>query len=83
VTSLPAAFSAELVGRRVVDMRGDLLGLVRELLIDTDSGGVLGLLLELDAGLDASLLPWPSHSGLLLVPTGEVERVDEDVHLNR
>ena len=42
---MPAAFSAELSGRRVVDSRGDLLGTVVDLFIDDMSGNVLGLLL--------------------------------------
>ncbi|GEM_PF-529669 len=80
---MPATFSAELAGRRVVDSRGDLLGVVADLLIDSTSGNVLGLLLDLDAGLDAGLLPWPVHGTHLLVPTDEVAAIDEDIHLLR
>ena len=42
---MPAAFSEELSGRRVVDSRGDLLGTVVDLFIDDVTGTVLGLLL--------------------------------------
>ena len=80
---MPAAFSAELSGRRVVDSRGDLLGTIVDLLIDDIGGEVLGVLLDLDHGLDPKLLPWPTFGEHLVVPTEEVSRIDEDVHLSR
>jgi sporulation protein YlmC with PRC-barrel domain len=80
---VPAAFSAELSGLRVIDRRGDLLGIISDLVVDDSTGNILGILLKLDSGLDANLLPWPSHGEHLLVPTDEIEKVDEDVHLAR
>ncbi len=80
---MPATFSAELAGRRVVDSRGELLGTIVDLFIDDASGDVLGLLLELDAGLDANLLPWATFGNHLVVPTEEVASIDEDIHLTR
>ena len=80
---MPAAFSAELSGRRVVDSRGDLLGTIVDLFIDDVGGEVLGLLLDLDHGLDPNLLPWPSFGEHLVIPTEDVANIDEDVHLNR
>ena len=80
---MPAAFSAELSGRRVVDSRGELLGTIVDLFIDDVGGEVLGLLLDLDHGLDPNLLPWPSFGEHLVIPTEDVASIDEDVHLNR
>ena len=80
---MPAAFSAELSGRRVVDSRGDLLGTVVDLFIDDVSGTVLGLILELDTGLDPKLLPWSTLGEHLVIPTEEVASIDEDILLNR
>ena len=80
---MPAAFSAELSGRRVVDSRGDLLGTIVDLFIDDVGGEVLGLLLDLDEGLDPKLLPWPKFGESLVIPTEEVAKIDEDVHLSR
>ena len=80
---MPAAFSAELSGRRVVDSRGDLLGTIVDLFIDDVGGEVLGLVLDLDHGLDPNLLPWPSFGEHLVIPTEDVASIDEDVHLNR
>ena len=80
---MPAAFSTELSGRRVVDSRGGLLGTVVDLFIDDVTGSVLGLLLELDAGLDPKLLPWSTFGEHLVVPTEEVASIDEDIHLTR
>ena len=79
---MPAAFSTELSGRRVVDSRGDLLGTVVDLFIDDMSGNVLGLLLELDEGLDPKLLAWSTFGEHLVVPTDEVASIDEEIHLN-
>ena len=80
---MPAAFSAELTGRRVVDSRGDLLGTVVDLLMVDVAGSGLGLLLEKDAGLDHNLLPWSSFGDHLVVPTEEVASIEEDIHLTR
>ena len=80
---MPAAFSEELSGRRVVGSRGDLLGTVVDLFIDDVTGTVLGLLLELDTGLDPNLLPWSTFGDYLVVPTEEVASIDEDIHLTR
>jgi sporulation protein YlmC with PRC-barrel domain len=80
---MPATFSAELSGRRVVDSRGDLLGTIVDLFIDDVGGEVLGLLLDLDHGLDPNLLPWPSFGEHLVIPTEDVASIDQDVHLNR
>ena len=80
---MPAAFSAELSGRRVVDSRGDLLGTIVDLFIDDVGGEVLGWLVDLDHGLDPKLLPWPTFGEHLVIPTQEVSRIDEDVHLSR
>ena len=66
---MPAAFSAELSGRRVVDSRGDLLGTIVDLFIDDVGGEVLGLLLDLDHGLDPKLLPWPTFCLLYTSPS--------------
>ena len=80
---MPAAFSAELSGRRVVDSRGDLLGTIVDLFIDDVGGEVLGLLLDLDHRLDPKLLPWPTFGEHLVIPTEEVSRIDENEHLSR
>ena len=72
---MPAAlflFSNRFVGRNVVD-----------LFIDDTNGTVLGLLLELDEGLDPKLLPWSTFGEFLVVPTDEVASIDEEIHLNR
>ncbi|MEE2758863.1 MAG: PRC-barrel domain-containing protein [Candidatus Thermoplasmatota archaeon] len=80
---MPTAFSAELSGRRVLDSRGDLLGTIVDLFLDDINGEVLGLLLDLDEGLDPNLLPWDTFGEHLVIPTEVVAGIDEDVHLNR
>ena len=80
---MPAAFSTELSGRRVVDSRGDLLGTIVDLFIDDIGGEVLGFLLDLDHGLDPSLLPWSTFGDNLVIPTDDVASIDEDIRLTR
>ncbi|MDP6906287.1 MAG: PRC-barrel domain-containing protein [Candidatus Thalassarchaeaceae archaeon] len=80
---MPAAFSTELSGRRVLDRRGDLIGKIVDLVVDEATGNILGMLLNLDTGLDSNLLPWPKHGDYLLIPTEEIESVDEDIHIAR
>ena len=80
---MPAAFSTELSGRRVVDSRGDLLGTIVDLFIDDVGGEVLGFLLDLDHGLDPILLPWSTFGDHLVIPTDDVASIDEDIRLTR
>lgn len=52
-------------------------------MLDLNTGSVGTLIIELNDNLDASLLPWPSEAGLMLLPTEEIERVGTQIVLNR
>ncbi|HJM19124.1 MAG TPA: PRC-barrel domain-containing protein [Candidatus Thalassarchaeaceae archaeon] len=80
---MTATFGRELIGLSVVDSRGDVLGTVADLMLDLNTGSVGTLIIELNDNLDASLLPWPSEAGLMLLPTEEIERVGTQIVLNR
>ncbi len=80
---MTATFGRELIGLSVVDSRGDVLGTVADLMLDLNTGSVGTLIIELNDNLDASLLPWPSEAGLMLLPTEEIERVGAQIVLNR
>ncbi len=80
---MTATFGRELIGLSVVDSRGDVLGTVADLMLDLNTGSVGTLIIELNDNLDASLLPWPSEAGLMLLPTEEIERVGARIVLNR
>mgnify|MGYP001408986894 FL=1 len=80
---MAATFGRELIGLSVVDSRGDVLGSVADLMLDLSTGAVGTLIIELSVDLDSDLLPWPSEAGLMLLPTGEIERVGAQIVLNR
>lgn len=76
-------FGHELIGREVYDKSGDLLGKVSGIQIDSASGAVEFLLIELTSSLDASKLPWLFDDDVVQVPPGEVERVESTIQLRR
>ena len=80
---MAATFGRELIGLSVVDSHGDVLGSVADLMLDLSTGAVGTLIIELNTDIDANLLPWPSEAGLMLLPTGEIERVGAQIVLNR
>ena len=80
---MTATFGRELIGLSVVDLRGDILGDVADLMLDLTSGSVGTLVIELRDDLDAGLLPWQSVAGLMLLPTEEIGSVGSQIVLNR
>ena len=80
---MTATFGRELIGLAVLDSKGDQLGTIADMMIDLPTGAVHTLVIELDGGIDSSLLPWPSEEGLLLLPANEIERVGAQVILKR
>ena len=80
---MTATFGQELIGLVVVDLRGDILGTVADLMLDLNSGAVGTLVIELQPSLDADKLPWPSEAGLMLLPSEEIDRVGPQIVLKR
>ncbi|MBS71475.1 MAG: hypothetical protein CMO20_00790 [Thermoplasmata archaeon] len=80
---MTATFGRELIGLTVIDSRGDALGTVADLMLDLSTGSVGTLVIELVSNIDSNLLPWPSESGLMLLPTNEIDRVGTQIVLNR
>ncbi len=80
---MSATFSKEIVGLSVVDSRGDLLGIVADMMIELTTGQVGTLVVDLATSIDASLLPWPCEAGLMLLPSDEIDHVGTQVVLKR
>jgi hypothetical protein len=49
--------------------------------IDINTGQIINLLVDLEANLDPSKLPWSMVDGLMRVPADLVERVATKIHL--
>jgi len=78
-----AVFAREIVGREVINPQSELLGILRDIVFDKQSGSISALRVELESNLDSSAFPWELHDGLLQIPVDEVARVASNVHLKR
>mgnify|MGYP000846904686 FL=1 len=80
---MPTTFGREILGREVVDERGDRLGHMADFRLDTDTGSIVSLLVSIEPDIDPTLLPWPTVDGLISVPVEEVAEVGASVQLAR
>ena len=80
---MPTTFGREILGREVVDERGDRLGHMADFRLDTDTGSIVSLLVSIEPDIDPPLLPWPTVDGLISVPVEEVAGVGASVQLAR
>ena len=80
---MPTTFGREILGREVVDARGDRLGHMADFRLDTDTGSIVSLLDSIEPDIDPTLLPWPTGDGLISVPVEEVAGVGASVQLAR
>lgn len=78
---MTASFGHELLGRNVVDVTGDHLGILEDFIIDVETGDVMFMLIKVGNELDPSKLPWSCIEGLLKVPIEIVDRIAVNVHL--
>ena len=78
---MSTGFGHELLGREIVDSLGDTLGHLKDMQIDINTGQIINLLVDLEANLDPSKLPWSMVNGLMRVPADLVERVATKIHL--
>ena len=78
-----ASFSGEFLKRPVVDTNGDLFGHLADIVIDTRSGQLVELLVDVSNDIDTSKLPWPMADGLCRVPAQEVSQISGSIHLKR
>ena len=78
-----AVFAREIVGRQVVDSHSQLLGTLRDIVFDKQSGSVLGIRVKIEENLDPTALPWDMNEGLMEIPIDEVARIASKIHLKR
>tara|TARA_B100000965_G_scaffold345537_1_gene316400 strand:+ start:89 stop:328 length:240 start_codon:yes stop_codon:yes gene_type:complete len=78
-----AVFAREIVGREVINPQSELLGILRDIVFDKQSGSISALRVELEPNLDSSAFPWELQDGLMQIPVDEVARVASKVHLKR
>ena len=78
-----AAFAREIVGRQVVDSHSQLLGSLRDIVFDKQSGSVSSIRVKIEENLDPSALPWEMNEGLMEIPVDEVARIASKIHLKR
>tara|TARA_B100001778_G_C18504289_1_gene591131 strand:- start:409 stop:648 length:240 start_codon:yes stop_codon:yes gene_type:complete len=78
-----AVFAREIVGRQVVDSHSQLLGSLRDIIFDKQSGSVSSIRVKIEENLDPSALPWEMNEGLMEIPVDEVARIASKIHLKR
>ena len=78
-----AVFAREIVGRQVVDSHSQLLGSLRDIVFDKQSGSVSSICVKIEENLDPSALPWEMNEGLMEIPVDEVARIASKIHLKR
>ena len=78
-----AVFAREIVGRQVVDSHSQLLGSLRDIVFDKQSGSVSSIRVKIEENLDPTALPWEMNEGLMEIPVDEVARIASKVHLKR
>lgn len=78
-----AVFAREILGREVVDSHSQLLGVLRDVSFDKQSGSITVIQVKIEANLDPNALPWELIGGLMQIPIEEVSRIASKVHLKR
>ena len=78
-----AVFAREIVGRQVVDSHSQLLGSLRDIVFDKQSGSVSSIRVKIEENLDPTALPWEMDEGLMEIPVDEVARIASKIHLKR
>ena len=80
---MPTTFGREILGMDVIDESGDKLGNLADFRLDSDSGGIVSLMVTIEPDIDPTLLPWPTVDGLLSVPVDDVSGVGSSIQLAR
>tara|TARA_Y100000768_G_scaffold361393_1_gene319420 strand:- start:131 stop:370 length:240 start_codon:yes stop_codon:yes gene_type:complete len=78
-----AVFAREIIGRQVIDSHSQLLGHLRDIVFDKQSGSVSSIRVKIEENLDPTALPWDMNEGLMEIPVDEVARIASKIHLKR
>ena len=63
------------MGLDVVDSHNEKLGEVTDLVIDKLSGSITQIVVNLEANLEPSMLPWNYRDGRMNIPIDDVSRI--------
>ncbi|MCH2648368.1 MAG: PRC-barrel domain-containing protein [Candidatus Poseidoniaceae archaeon] len=78
-----AVFAKEVMGLDVVDSHNEKLGEVTDLVIDKLSGSITQIVVNLEANLEPSMLPWNYRDGRMNIPIDDVSRISNRIHLRK
>ena len=78
-----AVFAKEVMGLDVVDSHNEKLGEVTDLVIDKLSGSIPQIVVNLEATLEPSMLPWNYRDGRMNIPIDDVSRISNRIHLRK
>mgnify|MGYP006059984791 FL=1 len=77
-----AIFGREILGNVVVDRTGAVVGSLIDISFDLNTGLISELLVDVEAGLDPSALPFEQSGQSVKIPGTAVARIAENIHLN-
>lgn len=78
-----AVFGREMLGRQVLDRTGAVLGTLRDLQFDMNTGTISELIVEVEEGVSAASLPFENNENTVQIPASSVARIASNIHLNR
>jgi len=78
-----SSFSGEYLKRPVVDANGELFGHLADIIVETRSGEIAGILVDVVAEIDVTKLPWPTEDGFCQVPAQEIAQIGSRIMLRR
>ena len=76
-----AIFGREILGNSVVDRTGAVMGSLVDLSFDLNTGLISELLVEVNASINASALPFEHTGNTVNIPGTAVARIAEYIHL--
>ena len=71
------------MGLDVVDSQNEKLGEVTDLVMDKLSGSITQIVVNLEANLEPSMLPWNYRDGRMNIPIDDVSRISNRIHLRK
>jgi len=78
-----AVFAREIIGREVIDSHSVLLGTLRDIVFDKQSGSISAIRVKVEQDIDPTVLPWEMIEGLMHITVDEVSRIASRIHLKR
>jgi sporulation protein YlmC with PRC-barrel domain len=77
-----AIFGREILGNTVVDRTGATMGILTDMHVDLNTGLVSEFLVQVEADIDPTVLPFDHVGRIVKIPSTAVARIAEKIHLN-